>query len=154
MSDPGSNDFLDIDCDRDLYSGWEKVEVQQAKEAAKAARAAGQDEDADMTAYIVKQVQEMRPRSAADYREPRCSLPHPCMQPVDSPLIGNSAAWAVAGMHLIYIVWHFIPQLVGMAAAGHARWQTTMPSLLQAHSSGRCREAADSGRVLQAAVSR
>lgn len=103
--------LVDEECQIELASGWERVQPQV--EAAGTSRAApGTDENAQINAYIIDQVQQMRPRSEADYREPRRTLPHPCMQAVDSPLASNPVAWSLAGMSVLYIVWHFVPQLV------------------------------------------
>jgi hypothetical protein len=61
---------------------------------------------------MVQQVQAMRPRSAAEYSEPRRTLPHPCFTAVGSALITMPLAWALAGISVLYVAWHFIPQLV------------------------------------------
>jgi hypothetical protein len=89
--------------------GWDRVEADPADPAVEDGKAKKGDPALD--AYIINQVQQYRPRRSEEYSDPRRPMPHPCMQPVDSPLLSNPYAWVCAGISVLYVVWHLIPLL-------------------------------------------
>lgn len=111
MDEADLNGFVDEDCAIGLEEGvWERVELQQSDgAAADGAKSSKGGSGAD--AYIIEQVQKLRPRSSADYTEPRRLLPNPAMQSDDSSLRYSPSAWACAGISVLYVVWHYIPIL-------------------------------------------
>jgi hypothetical protein len=102
--------------------GWERVEVSAGDKREK--------QEAD--AYIVQQVAAMRPSNEEQYQEPRRSLPHPCMQAVGSALLANPTAWVYAGISVLYVAWHLIPQLVQLwKQQGMPEGMPPCPSVLE-----------------------
>lgn len=98
MSEADDSALVDGQCLPGLdQTDWELLEgadpVAEGQASSSKDKAAKGDPAVD--AYITKQVQQLRPRSSADYTDP--------MQPVDSSLATDPNAWACAGMYAVYI---------------------------------------------------